>query len=185
MTGGPISTSIRGFLRGSLLCSAYVLMLACSPVPSSSVPSAPAPGMSSSGFDRLATLVGDWECQTEEEDVIHVSYRLVSNDSILVQSFVTASGTETLTLFHLDGPHLMATHYCAQGNQPRLRLDPSSAGDHLTFAFLDATNLAAPTDAHLVQLDFVFDGNDQYAEIETYEHAGKSHVTTMHFHRQK
>jgi hypothetical protein len=170
----------------SLLCSVYVLALACSPVPSPSVPSAPAPSVASSrgGFDRLATLVGDWECQTESGALIQVSYRLVSNDSILVQSF-EVSGTETLTLFHLDGPHLMATHYCAQGNQPRLRLDPNSAGDHLTFAFLDATNLAAPTAAHLVQLDFVFDGADQYTEIETYEAAGKSDATTMHFHRQK
>src|SRR5262249_23574462 len=71
-------------------------------------------------FARLKTLAGDWEARTEKGSVIRVSYRLVSNDSVLVQSFVTGSGKETMTVFHADGARLLATHYCAQGNQPRL-----------------------------------------------------------------
>lgn len=52
------------------------------------------------------------------------SYRSVSNGSALVETFTSSSGKETLSVYHHDGPALMLTHYCAQGNQVRLRAEP-------------------------------------------------------------
>ena len=135
------------------------------------------------GFARLKTLVGDWEAKTDQGAVIRVSYRLISNDSALVQTFVTASGKQTLTLFHPDGSRVLATHYCAQGNQPRLRLDAASTPDRLLFVFVDATNLPTPSASHLVRLELRLDGAEQYTEIETYDEAGKPDVTTLRFRR--
>lgn len=135
-------------------------------------------------FNRIKSLVGKWEFHAEKGSVIRVSYRLVSRGSVLVQSFFTASGYETMTVFHVDGANLMATHYCAQGNQPRLRLDAASMPDHLTFVFFDATSLASPTASHLVKLELIFTGPDEYTETETYEEDGKPDVTRLHFHRQ-
>jgi hypothetical protein len=134
-------------------------------------------------FARLKTLVGDWEARTEKGSVTRVSYRLIANDSVLVQSWVTASGKETLTMFHADGARLLATHYCFQGNQPRLRLDPSSTGDLLRFVFFDATNLAGPTASRLVRLELRLEGPTQYTEVEIYDEAGKPDETTLHFKR--
>src|SRR5205823_2190701 len=119
-------------------------------------------------FARLKTLAGNWDAKG-----VRVSYRMVSNDSVLVQTFTTASGKETMTVFHPDGARLIATHYCAQGNQPRLRLDPSSTADRLIFVYLDATNLARPQASHLVRLELRLDSPTEYTEIETYEEAGK------------
>ena len=137
----------------------------------------------SAAFARLRSLVGDWEARTDQGGIIRVSYRLVSNDSVLVQRFVTPSGKETLTVFHPDGARLIATHYCAQGNQPRLRLDPASAKDRFVFTFLDATNLPKPSAAHLVRLELQLETATQYTEIETYQEDGKPDVTTLHFKR--
>jgi hypothetical protein len=132
-------------------------------------------------FARLKTLVGDWQAPAGPR----VSFRLVANESVLVQTFVTASGSETLTLFHLDAGRLLATHYCAQGNQPRLALDPASTGARMSFRFVDATNLRAPSTAHLVRLELLLEAGDRYTEVETYEEAGKPEVTTLKFRRVK
>jgi hypothetical protein len=44
---------------------------------------------------------------------------------------------------HEDDGALLATHYCAAMNQPRMKLTPASAGDALVFEFVDGTNLEA------------------------------------------
>jgi hypothetical protein len=146
------------------------------------VGSAHADAAPSPTFAGLKALVGEWVAPTPR-GAIKVSYRLVSNDSALVQRFVTPSGRETLTIIHPDGDKILATHYCAQGNQPRLRLDlGKSSANRYVFSFVDATNLATPAASHLVQLELVLAG-DQYTEVETYEENGKPDVTTLRFRR--
>lgn len=129
---------------------------------------------------RLRLLVGGvWEAHTASGKTIRVSYRLVAKGSVLVQTFTPPSGDETLTVFHADGARLLATHYCAQGNQPRLQLSELGSPERLVFRYLDATNLAAPAAAHLVRLELQLDGPDAYTEIETCEEAGKPDVTPV------
>jgi hypothetical protein len=133
-------------------------------------------------FAGLKALVGEWEAPTSH-GTIKVSYRLVSNESALVQRFVTPSGKETLTIIHADGEQILATHYCAQGNQPRLRLDRGkSSANRYVFRFFDATNLPSPAASHLVQLELALAG-EQYIEVETYEENGKPDLTTLRFRR--
>src|SRR5262245_45457558 len=92
-------------------------------------------------FASLRRLIGEWETKLATGSIIRVSYRAIAGNSAIVETFTTASGRETLTIYHPDGPNLIATHYCAQGNQPRLRLDPTSSSSILQFVFHDATNL--------------------------------------------
>src|SRR5688572_11955783 len=80
-------------------------------------------------FERLKALVGDWESPLPDGRRLRVSYHLFSADSVLLETF--GMTRPTLTAFHLDGDRLLATHYCAQGNQPRLRLAPSATGRRL------------------------------------------------------
>jgi len=56
----------------------------------------------------------------------------------------------------LNNNSLMATHYCPQGNQPRLELSTSSTRKNLHFDFLDATNLAEIANSHQHSLAFEF-----------------------------
>jgi hypothetical protein len=135
-------------------------------------------------FTKLKALVGDWEAKTERGTLIRVSYRLIAGDSVLVQRFITPSG-ETETVFHPDRSRVIATHYCAQGNQPRLRLDAGSTDTRFVFTFLDATNLENPTSSHLVRLELQLAGADDYTETETYDDGGKPDVTTLKFHRKR
>ena len=62
----------------------------------------------------------------------------------------------SLTLYHLDNENLIATHYCPQGNQPRLRLAKDSPISNLRFNFFDATNLTNLAKSHQHSLGFEF-----------------------------
>jgi hypothetical protein len=61
-------------------------------------------------FSELHGLIGEWDATAASGRVIHVSYRTLSRDSALVETFRAAPGDETLTIYHLDGPVLVATH---------------------------------------------------------------------------
>ena len=72
---------------------------------------------------------------------------------MLVESWERAGKPHSLTLYHRDGPALLATHYCPQGNQPRMALVPGPGPLH--FAFRDSTDLDPATESH--QHDLWFD----------------------------
>ncbi len=62
-----------------------------------------------------------------------------------------------VSVYHLDGQDLRMTHYCAAGNQPRLKLDRAKSGpDHLVFLFDGGTNLDPKKDGHIHNLDITF-----------------------------
>jgi hypothetical protein len=134
---------------------------------------------SSSAFERLQSLVGDWEASREGGEVIRVSYKAMSNNSILVETYRTPSGKETLSVYHLDGKRLLLTHYCAQGNQPRLRYAPDKGdAQRLVFNFMDATNLPSKKKEHMARLEVRLVDTDHFEQASIYR-AGKEEETTV------
>ena len=84
-----------------------------------------------------------------------------------------------VSVYHLDGDDLRMTHYCAAGNQPRLKLDRAkSSPDHLVFVFDGGTNLDVKKDMHIhgLQITFHEDGR-VVSDWEGYM-SGKSLGTT-------
>lgn len=84
-----------------------------------------------------AALVGTWR----GTDGLTLESSLISRDSALVERWIAASGSETLNVFHPDGDGMVLTHYCAQGNQARLRATAATDGVFV-FEQQDVTNLA-------------------------------------------
>ena len=85
-------------------------------------------------------LPGTWKSDSANGKSVTESFRVVSASSAIVESFVTTSDRETLSVYHHEGGSLLLTHYCAQGNQPRLRATEIS-DDVVVFRFVDATNI--------------------------------------------
>ena len=141
------------------------------------------PPPASRAFDRLAALVGTWVTDGPIEKQLHLSYRLISSGSALVETYTTPSGKETLTIYHLDGARLLATHYCAQGNQPRLQLTSKPDASPLVFDFVDATNLASPAASHLNHFEIALTDKEHFTKSETYRENGKDDTTPMHLTR--
>ena len=133
-------------------------------------------------FARLKTgLAGSWKLpspKSTREEAFRISFKEISRGSALVETFGDPAGSVTETIYHLDGAQLLATHYCAQGNQPRLRMvrdDPRTGAE---FAFQDATNLATEKASHLVRMRIRLDG-DRLEKDEIYVANGKEDVTTL------
>jgi len=137
-----------------------------------------------SAFERLRSLAGDWEAKTPKGGTLRVSYRLTSRDSVLVETWAPGTRSETLTVYHLDGRSLLATHYCAQGNQPRLALKSAGTAGYV-FEFRDATNLASPAASHLSRLRIELVDSDHFVEEETYAEGGKEDTSLLRFARVK
>ena len=49
-------------------------------------------------------------------------------------------GATMITMYAPDGAAMLATHYCAAGNQPRMRATGSPDGKSLAFEFVDVSN---------------------------------------------
>jgi hypothetical protein len=92
---------------------------------------------------------------------------------------------EMPTVYHPDGDRLMATHYCAAKNQPRMVLAPDSASSNtLRFQFLDATNLSSPEAGHMHAVAIEFVDKEHIRQHWTYRDHGKETVDIFDFVRK-
>lgn len=126
-------------------------------------------------------LAGSFRAETPEKRVVTAAYRTVSRGSAVVETFTSASGNETLTVFHRDGDALLATHYCAQGNQAHLRATQASP-ERVVLELVEATNVASDQ-AVMQKLTFAFraDGFDQESVYKA--PSGALETTTLRFVR--
>jgi len=105
-------------------------------------------------FEQMKSWVGTWTREGANNSNFSVEFELTANDTVLIETWLSNGNKHSLTLYHLNGDHLMATHYCPQGNQPRMHLSKDSTLNELTFSFLDATNLTSPKMSHQHSLGF-------------------------------
>jgi len=121
-----------------------------------------------SSFEEMSTLVGNWKPEGQDGSKFHIEFELTANKSVLVERWVNRGKTHSLTLYHRDKAELVATHYCPQGNQPRMKMSTPDGATKITFDFWDATNLAKPTDNHQHSLSFDLSEPDRVKRAEIY-----------------
>jgi hypothetical protein len=137
-------------------------------------------------FDRLKALEGKWAGKTPDGKPLATSFHVTAGGSAVLQMLMEGMEDEMPTLYHLDGDRLMATHYCAAKNQPRMVLAPGSSSDNtLRFQFLDVTNLASPEAGHMRAVAFTFLGPDKLRQDWTYRQNGKESVESFEVERQR
>lgn len=122
---------------------------------------------------RIKTLVGTWEghVATPDGPPGSVRYELTGGGNAVVEKLFPGTDHEMMTVYHLDGDRLLATHYCAMGNQPVMKLEKATAGE-LDFGFAGGTNMDASKDVHIHsgRLRFL-DGGALESEWDVYEGA--------------
>src|SRR4051812_20362494 len=104
-------------------------------------------------FTNLKALKGSWESSMGNEKVA-VTYEVVSNETAVIERM-----GDMVTVFTLDGKSILATHFCAAGNQPRLRATSFTMGSKVDFDFVDISNLQ-PDSGYINHLHMEFTGND-------------------------
>ncbi|MFC6635057.1 hypothetical protein [Microbulbifer taiwanensis] len=138
----------------------------------------------SSDFDKLKSLVGDWKKEGSDGSDFYISFQSGANGSVLMENWIYKDASHSFTVYHLDGGSLLATHYCPQGNQPRLKVEKSSDPNIISFEFQDATNLKSLKDSHQHSLSFEFLDNNTILRNESYSKAGKLTPTSLNLVRQ-
>lgn len=117
-------------------------------------------------FDQLKSLQGQWR-SAKPDGKTTVEYRLIANGTALVETWTMSPTRQSMTVYAMDGERLLATHYCPQGNQPRLVLAGTDASGTHRFDFLDGTNLQDPEGFHEHAFTVRIDG-DALTRRETY-----------------
>jgi hypothetical protein len=102
------------------------------------------------GLDKLKKLTGEWVgTGLDGKTQVVTSYKVTAGGSAVVETIFPGTPMEMVTVYHLDGPDLVLTHYCMMGNQPHLKLDPKSPSNQLKFVFVGGTNLNPAKDPHM------------------------------------
>ena len=137
-------------------------------------------------FERLTSLVGEWK-MTQGDAEVKLIYTLVANGSTLMEELRPGTETPMITMFTVDGDHLIATHYCSAGNQPQMMTkaiaDPS--GKSLTFSLSHVYGMKAPGDWHNTGLTVTVEDKQHLTQVWTYEYDGKVGTNTFHFTRTR
>jgi len=140
---------------------------------------------SSIAFERLTSLAGEWKGAQDGVDIT-LLYTLTADGSTLMEEFRPAKGPVMITMFTVDGDYLLATHYCAAGNQPSMSTkaveDPQSKS--LVFSLVRVTGMKTPDDFHNTGLEVVIEDPDHLTQNWTYLYKGKTGTTTLHLTRK-
>ena len=127
-------------------------------------------------FERLRNLAGEWVAAEDGEmfkkgDVV-ARYAVTASGSAVVETVFPGSPHEMVTVYHADGPDLVLTHYCMEGNQPRMRAK-NPTGTRVDFAFDGGTGINPKKDRHMNRATIEFLGPDELRSVWTEIEAGK------------
>ena len=132
--------------------SAVVIALVLAAGAAAAAP-APAPARpTSAALERFKTLAGEWVA-AEDGDMVKkgdlvARYAVTASGSAVVETVFPGSEHEMVTVYHADGPDLVLTHYCMEGNQPRMRAR-GAQGSRFEFAYDGGTNIDPKRDRHM------------------------------------
>jgi len=102
-------------------------------------------------FDKLKSMAGDWidvDGSMGMKDKVAASYRVTGGGNAVVETLFGGTPMEMTTVYSRDGSHVVLTHYCAAGNQPRMRA-VTTDGTSLVFEFDGGSNLDPAKDGHM------------------------------------
>src|SRR6266850_3797126 len=154
---------------GLLLVTVLVTLTLCSAVAARANNS-----VTPAAFEQLKTLVGEWEGSNSAGKVT-VTYTLVSGESALMERLKSANEPEMITMYTVDGDHILITHYCSAGNQPQMKTEMMTGkSEKYTFTLLRVNGMKSPSEAHMVGLVLTLSDNDHLTQEWTYEDKGKT-----------
>lgn len=130
-------------------------------------------------FERLKKLQGTWtgtaafgDPPADAGQPATVVWNVTAAGSAVTETLDPGGDHEMVTVYHLDGPDLVLTHYCAGGNQPRMKAKPSQDAGTIEFDFAGGSNVK-PGDQHMHALTIRFLDADRIESLWTNWSGGK------------
>lgn len=134
-------------------------------------------------FNQLKTLAGEWKVDAAghgpDAPPGTITYKVTGGGKVVMETMFPGTDHEMVSMYHLDGEDLRMTHYCAAGNQPRLKLDrANSSAEKLVFVFEGGGNLDPEKDVYIAggqalfkeggkSVDWVWDANKGKEKFHT------------------
>ena len=141
---------------------------------------------STPAFDQLKSLAGEWEGKASAGGATKVTYKVVSNGSVVMEHLQPANEAEMITMYTLDGDRIVVTHYCSMGNQPTMETGPlSSATGKYEFAFVRVSGTKTPDEGHMSALTLSILDKDHISQAWTFDDHGKMMTDTFTYTRVK
>jgi hypothetical protein len=112
----------------------------------------PAKDGKNAGLEKLKKLAGEWvalDGDGKPTATIVSVFRVTAAGSAVHETIFPGAPHEMVSVYHTDGKDLMLTHYCAAGNQPKMKLSPKAKDNELKFDFAGGTNLDPAKDMHM------------------------------------
>jgi hypothetical protein len=110
-------------------------------------------------FDKLKALAGDWT-KPDGDGTVEASYRVTAGGTAVVETLFPGTPHEMVTVFTVDKGDLVLTHYCAEGNQPRMKALKGGDASAIDFKFDGGGNIKSPKDGHMHEASFAFKDAD-------------------------
>ena len=138
-------------VRHALACG---LLLTCSVAiygdekSSAKLPSPP----TNVALEKMKKLAGTWliaGADGKATDQIASIIKVTAGGSAVHETLFPGQPQEMISVYTVDGPDLILTHFCVLGNQPRLKADPNSPTNQIVFQFAGGSNLDPKKDKHM------------------------------------
>lgn len=137
-------------------------------------------------FNKIKSLVGDWQGTLPDGKSIDISYREISGYVILeVYHSTDPMWWNMSSVYHADVDKVIMSHYCSWGNHPRMTSQPlSSDGTVLDFNFLDMTE-TAPDHGYMHNVSFHFQDEDHFSHHWVWRENGQDKPLVVTMARKK
>jgi hypothetical protein len=148
-------------------------------------------GSTDPGFERFKQLAGDWvgkitKGSHKDDKEIRVNYKVTSAGSAVVETLGAGTDHEMATVIHKDGEDLVLTHYCALGNQPRMKAERPADGNKIAFRFTGGSNMKSDKDMHMHAVTYTFvDKDNLKSEWVLYKDGKEAEIAVFELKRKK
>ncbi len=153
--------------RKLLVCGLLVVALSLSAIGDDKHEHLPA-AATNVGLEKMKTLTGTWVAADKDgkptDQVVSV-IKSTAGGSAIHETLFPGQPHEMISVYTVDGPDLVMTHYCMLGNQPRMKANPKSSDKQISFQFAGGSNLDPKKDKHMHSATLTIVDSD-HIEIE-------------------
>jgi hypothetical protein len=114
-------------------------------------------------LDSVKALEGTWEAKGEKAEVLVCEFKVTAAGSAVREIMFPGTAQEMTNVYCLDGNGLALTHYCAMGNQPRMRAS-ARVGNQIAFGAATVSDMESPDEMYMGEMTLEFVDPDHICE---------------------
>lgn len=140
---------------------------------------------SNPALEQFKSLAGEWEGKDNRGTLVRASYEALAS-GVVMERLEPEGQPPMMTMYSLDGDHILAIHFCSAGNEPILKTAPvRAATGKYDFVIERAYGMKSPDELHMVELVVTLVDNDHFTQAWSNLDHGKRSTHTISLSRKK